>query len=423
MDNRLITVIFLLLAALLGQAQQKVTLWECHLKAIETYPLTSQEPLLSASRDLEISRLNKNYLPAMNINGQAHYQTDVTKIPVQEIPQFGVEPLSKDWYIVTLDVQQVLYDGSSTTRHKDLEEVNYEIDKQNLAIDLYQLKVRINQVYFSILLLNEQLGILQLHLNTLEANLETVDAGVRNGNLLSSNADVLKAEILQVHQSIDEVTIQRDAAISALNRYTDMGLNAKDEFLIPEVGPLPLEITNNRPEYRLFSIQDKQLEMSKNLAGSKLLPRFSAFGQAGYGRPGYDMLKNSFDDFYMIGARLTWQFWDWNKTRKEKEILTLKQDILRTRQETYDHNILIELESKFAAVKKAEKFIQRDQELIGIRERISESASSQLENGMITSSEYLTELNAASKAKLDLEVHKIELVKARLEAQSTLGNL
>jgi len=46
-----------------------------------------------------------------------------------------------------------------------------------------------------------------------------------------------------------------------------------------------------------------------------------------------------------------------------------------------------------------------------------------LDNGIITSTDYLTELNAESKAKLDLEVHKIQLIKAMLEYQAAIGDL
>jgi len=157
--------------------------------------------------------------------------------------------------------------------------------------------------------------------------------------------------------------------------------------------------------------------------GSKNLPRLSAFGQAGYGRPGYDMLKNKFDDFYTIGARLSWNFWDWNQTKKEKEILTLQSSIITTQKETFDKHIRIDLENKVSGIRKAEGMILRDEAIIELREKITASSSAQLENGVITSTEYITALNAESKAKLDLEVHKIELVKAKLDYQTTLGNL
>ena len=404
-------------------SQNSVTLEDCYEKAIANYPLMQQEALLASSNELTLKNLNKNYLPQMNLSGQASYQSDVTKVPIQDIPIFGVEPLSKDWYKVTLDVNQVIYDGSSTSRQKELEEVNHEINKQNLEIEQYDLKVRINQIYFSIVLLNENKNIVELHLSTLKAKLKEVESGVKNGIILASNQDILLAEILNIEQSLEELEISRNAAISILNEYTALTLNSSTQFILPEFDIDFQTISNNRPEYQLMSIQQQKLEASKKLIGSKNLPRLSAFGQAGYGRPGYDMLKNQFDDFYMIGARLSWHFWDWNHSRKEKEILGLQQNIISTQKDTFDKNIKIDLENKMATIQKTEAHISRDEQIIEIRDRIANTSSSQLDNGTITSTEYLTELNAASKAKLDREVNKIELIKAKLDYQTTLGNL
>jgi outer membrane protein TolC len=285
------------------------------------------------------------------------------------------------------------------------------------------LKERINRVYFSVLLLRANDEILQLHLGNLKAKMKEVKSGVENGVLLASNEHVLKAEILKVEQSINEIRADLDAYLNILEQYTGLEVNEQTEFLLPEIDIKMDSPENNRPEMTLFSLQQQQLEASKNLTGSKTLPRLSAFGQAGYGRPGFDMLKNEFTDFYIVGAKLSWNFWDWNQTRKEKEILGLKQNIISTQRETLDKNINIDLENKKASIRKVQDKIEQDEEIIALREDIVKSVSSQLDNGVITSSEYLTELNASSRAKLDKEVHKIELVKAKIEYQTTLGNL
>lgn len=411
------------MAALFMHAQQQVTLDLCYEKAIENYPLTVQGELLSSSNELAIKNLNKNYLPNLLLNGQLHYQSDVTKVPVQEIPLFEVDQLSNDWYKITLDVNQVIYDGSATSRQKELEQVNYEIRQQNLEVELFNLKQRINQVYFNIILLKKNKKIIELHLNTLQSRMKIIQSGVDNGTILSSNVDILKAEIIQIEQSVEEISISQKAYVSILNEYTALNLTEHAVFRLPDVITQQDSYVNNRPEYTLFSMEQKKIERSKKVIGSKILPRLSAFGQAGYGRPGYDMLKNQFDDFYMVGARLSWNFWDWNHTKKEKEMLDLQYTIINTQKETFDKNVRIDLENKLAAIRKTEQLIIRDEELIQLRTKISSSYSSQLDNGIITSTEYITELNAESKAKLDLEVHKVELVKAKLDYQSTLGNL
>jgi outer membrane protein TolC len=407
-------------------AQESITLELCYEKGIENYPLTKQKALLSASNVLKIQKLNKNYLPEMMVNGQMHYQSDVTKTPFQDatIPGLPTIPtVAKDWYKISLDVNQVIYDGSTINRQKAVENIDLEIEEQNIEVELFKLKERINQIYFSVLLLRENIQVIVLHKDVLQAKFKDVESGIRNGTILESNADILKAEIIQIDQQIAEININMQASIEILNELTALTITTETEFKLPDVSIDLTNYLNSRPENMLFALQQDKLDASKKVLGSKLIPRLYAFGQAGYGRPGYDMLKNEFDDFYMIGARLHWKIWDWNKSGREKDILDVQHKIIDTQKETFDKNIRIDLQHKIAEIKKYEDMISRDIQIIELREKIVKSASSQLDNGLITATEYLAELNSESRSKLDLKAHKIQLIKAKLDYKTTLGNL
>jgi len=407
-------------------AQESITLETCYQSAIENYPLTRQKELLPISNELKVKNLNKNYLPEMMVNGQAHYQSDVTKTPFQNASIPGIEPIptvANDWYKISLDVHQVIYDGSTTGRQKDLEEINLEIEQQNIDIELYKLKERVHHIYFSVLLYRENIHVIELHKSILAAKLKDVESGIQNGTILASNADILKAEIIQIEQSLAELNIGIQTSVEILNELTALQLNTKTEFQLPDISIDLSSYLNSRPEYLLFTLQQDKLEASKKVIGTKLIPRLSAFGQAGYGRPGYDMLNPNFDDFYMIGARLNWNIWDWNRSGKEKAILDLQSQIIDTQKETFDKNIRIDLQNKIAEIRKVEEMIGRDLQIIELRERISKASSSQLDNGVITSTEYLTEINAESRSKLNLRAHKIQLAKAKLDYKATIGNL
>ncbi len=424
------TIIFSILLYLFASysliAQESITLETCYQSAIQNYPLTRQKELLPLSNELRLKNLNKNYLPEMMINGQAHYQSDVTKTPFQNASIPGIEPIptvANDWYKISLDVNQVIYDGSTTGRQKQLEQINLEIDQQNIDIELYKLKERVNQIFFNVLLFRENIHVIELHKNILTAKLSDVESGIRNGTILASNADILKAEIIQIEQSLTELNIGIQTSIDILNELTALQLNNSTEFEMPDISIDMSSYFNSRPEIMLFSLQQDKLQASKKVISTKLIPRLSAFGQAGYGRPGYDMLNPNFDDFYMIGARLNWNIWDWNRSGKEKAILDLQSQIINTQKETFDKNIRIDLQNKIAEIRKVEEMIDRDLQIIELRERISKASSSQLDNGVITSTAYLTEINAESKSKLDLESHKIQLVKAKLDYKATIGNL
>ena len=402
--------------------QDTITLSLCYEKAVENYPLTRQDSLLSVSNELKIKNLNKNYLPQLMINGQLHYQSDVTKTPFQDIPGIKIPTVEKDWYKITLDANQVIYDGGITAKQKELENSKVAIDRQNLELELYKLKERINTIYFSILLFQENNKTLLILKKNLEAKLSDVNSGVKNGLLLSSNSDILQAEIINLEQSIIEIEIGLSTSKNIMNEYTGLNLNETTLLSLPEIQINTNVFENNRPEYALMTLQQNQSSAMKGVTGRKTMPRIYAFGQLGYGRPGYDMLKNEFDDFYMVGARLNWNIWDWNHSKKEKEVLDIQSQIINTQKETFDKNLKIDLQNKLADIRKIEEIIKRDKEIIILRERISKSSSSQLDNGVITSTEYLTEINAEASAKLKLTTHKIQLEKAKIDYSASLGD-
>jgi hypothetical protein len=61
--------------------------------------------------------------------------------------------------------------------------------------------------------------------------------------------------------------------------------------------------------------------------------------------------------------------------------------------------------------------------MIVLRSKITKAAASQLGNGAIPASDYLARLNEETTARLNLEIHKIQLAKAKLSYLYTLGKL
>src|SRR5215207_4106658 len=104
------------------QAQEitHLTLEQANQLAQQNYPLIKQKDLVKQTTDITIANLNKQFLPQVSANGQATYQSDVTKIDVP-LPGFKIEPPSKDQYKVLADVSQLVYDGGAITQRKELQ--------------------------------------------------------------------------------------------------------------------------------------------------------------------------------------------------------------------------------------------------------------------------------------------------------------
>jgi outer membrane protein TolC len=331
--------------------------------------------------------------------------------------------LSKDWYKVTLDVNQAVYEGHITFYQKKLESYNLQADQVSVRIELYKLKERINQYYFNILILQESKRQLQTTKEQLEAKLKEVESAVANGVMLASNKDALSVELIRIDQLMTEIDLDRSAAFSILSELTSTPIPESAFLVMPQVQLSSFAYENKRLEIQLFDIQQDRSGIQKNMVTTKWNPKFYAYGQAGYGRPGLNFLSNDFSPWWIVGAKLTWNFWNWNQNRNEKKIYDLQKELIGTQKETFDKNTRMETDRQIAEILKLTELLKKDEEIIDLRIRITRSASSQLDNGVITSSDYISRLTEETMARLAMELHRIQLVRARLSYLFTVGKL
>jgi len=399
--------------SLQAQENKAITLQYCQTEAINNYPTLKDKILLQNVSELRVRNVNAGILPQINLNGQATYQSDAIDIT---LPSPSGTPInitqSKDQYKLTLDVNQLLFDGGTTRYQRKLEEVSLTSDLQQVDVDLFKIKEQVNNVFFLLLNLQENQRLLITTLDEIKEREKIVSSSVKHGVLMPSDLDVLAAERLKTEQQLAEIDINRKAALSVLSLFINQSLSDSAKFELPLI-EFKDTIAIKRPELALFDLQEKRIDANKQLTGSLLMPKAYAFAQAGYGRPGLNMLSNEFSPFYILGASLKWNLWDWNKNRHDRQILDIQKQMVNTRRETFDKNLNIDLQNRLATIKKMEEALKRDNQIVELRSRVTRTAASRLENGVITSTDYLTDLNTETIAKISLETHKIQLVQAK----------
>lgn len=388
-------------------AQQRLSLEECYTLADANYPIGRQTQLLKNRTDLEISVLEKEKLPKVGVNAQATYQSEVVKFPF-ELPNSSVEPLNKDQYRATLDVNQLIYNGGSIDANLKLKLVELETQQQMVAVNLYQLKNRINQSYFSVLLLQQKIYLLDLKQKQLQSQIDEVITGVKYGAILPASENVLEAENLKISQQLSQVNFDRKKALNNLSALINKEIS-QDVILIKPEFPFLFTRDFLRPELQYFDLQIKQLESSREVLSKSNLPKVYGFAQAGYGNPGLNFLENSFQEFYMVGFKANWNVFDWGKNKAQKQALLVSREIVNTEKETFQINNDMQLKDARYEISNMEALIEADKEIVILREKVLESATSQLKNGVINSSEYLTEFNKLYESMIDQKLHEIQL--------------
>lgn len=399
-----LVILLLFLLSISSNAQQTLTPEDCYTLVTKNYPLSKQSGLLKQKANYEIEALSKGKLPRIDVNAQATYQSEVIGFPATFS---GVQPLNKDQYRATLDVSQLIYNGGVIDANAKLKEAQTKTQQQQIEINLYQLKSRINQYYFSILLLQEKTALLSAKKELLGSKVKEVQSAVKFGAILPASEQILEAEIIKINQQLTEIKFEKIKLLNNLSELTFTKIDSETILVQPETKALNTNVS--RPEIAFYDLQNQQIEFSKGLISKSNLPKINAFGQAGYGNPGLNMLDNSFQTFYVVGLKANWNVFDWGKNKTDKKALDISKEIVTSDKETFELNNKMQLEEQDYEIKKMEQLLLSDGEIIQIREKIIKSSDAQLKNGVITASEYLVELTNLFEAKNILKTHEVQL--------------
>ena len=417
--KRLAFLTILILPVLPLTAQQTVTLWQCYDSAAVISPLSGERELYAGMTLLRDRNLAAAWLPSLDLGGSFNYHSDVVDVSEMPgsmpIPPEVLPSIPNEQYRATVDLSQVIWDGGVTRSAREVEKVVSELNMQQSEADIYRLREQVNNLFFPILLVRSQAEVTAVLISELEARISEAESGVKNGVLLPVTLDVLNAEMIKAEQAAAELDRRHEALARALEQLTGMSglkyavLELPDHFI---TGNEKME----NPDLQLFDIRSRQLELSKNLLKSQRMPRLFGFAQAGYGNPpGNNFLSDKADIYYSLGAGLKWNIYDWGKNSNEQKTLAIQQQLLEIRKGAAEESLQRMLTLKMAEIESLREASGRDEELIGIRSRIATAAASQLKNGTITASQYMTELNNEKQAVIAAAARRISIARAETE--------
>lgn len=401
------------------QSALSLSIDACYQLAEQNYPLVKQYALLEKTREYSLTNASKGYLPQINVNGQASYQSDVTQIPIS-LPNIDIPLISQDQYKLYGEVSQPLTDLFTVRYQKELIEVNTAVEEQKIEVELHKLKERINQFYFSILLIDAQLAQTEILKRDIRAGIDKNKVAIANGIALKSSSDVLQVELLKTNQRTIELKATRKGYADMLSLFVNHPVD--ENTILEKPYPISLATEIKRPELKLLETRQKTFDVQHKLIDTKMLPRFNIFFQGGYGRPALNMLNNNFDLYYIGGVRLTWNISSFYTQKQEKQLLHLNHNALEVQKETFLFNTNLTLKQQNSEISKLEELMQTDQEIVRLRQNVKLSAQNQLAYGTATTNDYLTYIHAEDQAKQNLIVHEIQLLMARYNFITTSGN-
>lgn len=400
-----------------GQVGPALTLDSCQHWAGIRYPLTKQTTLIERASDYNLANTAKGMWPRLLLAGQASYQSEVTQVPG---PETGIQPPAKDQYKMYGEINQPITEVFRVNQQKELVRVNTAIDQAKVEVELTDLEARINQIYFSILLLQAQEAQARLTQQDLELAAKKVRAAIANGTMLKSDGDQLQAEWLSADQRIKELHAAKTGFIHMLSLLIGKDLPAEVDLLIPP--EISSEHVIDRPELVLYDLQKRALNVQQRLVDAENTPRVSLFLQGGYGRPALNVLRNDFRGYYLGGVRFTWNLANFYTSANEKQLLENAQKMQDVQEETFLLNTNLQLTQQREEIAKYQSLLETDAAIVALRDNIKSTAMAQLENGIITTNDYLQQVNAADKAEQNQLIHQIQLLLAQYTYQTISGN-
>jgi len=410
-----------------GYAQKVLTLRECYDKAENSAAIAGDKESYSAISQLKDKNLSKGWLPTLDASGSFIYNSEVVDlgsslgaIPIPGIAD-AIKPMPKEQYRLTLEINQVFYDGGVIRGSRALEKADLQINEKQTETDLYKLRSQINIIYFNLLLLDRQKELLNNYLDLIGKRISSMQSAVDNGIVLRSDVDVMRSEKIKLEQQLRENEIRKNSLIKILSDLTGIEIDQSSELVMPALSE-EFSSELSRPELEVFDLRKDQLAASMKLINSKRMPKAFGFATLGYGNPpGNNFFKDEFAPYYILGAGVRWNIFDWNKAKNEKQIISLQQGMIDSRKNDLTDNLNRLLETKNAEILSLNSLIQTDTELIALRKRITASAESQYENGTITATEYLNEINTEKLVLINHEIHKINLAMAKVEYLNICG--
>ena len=420
--------LILLLMCINFYSRADVTLDYCLERAEANYPTIKKYALVENLTTLNLSEINRGWLPSIGLSAQGNIQNVVPAFPSvlrNMLAQNGFElkGMGKLQYKVAAELNQTIWDGGSSKASREVERAYLNQSKAALDVELYAIRSQVENLFFGILLIQEQMKQTESTINLLSANLQQLKSMIQNGVAMQSDADMIEAQYLTLCQNLTSARTSMEGYRAVLSIY--IGEDLGQQVLKCPDAAIPQSAESARPELSLF---DKQI--ARNIAQVKaidtsVMPRIGFFTQAYYGYPGYNyfesMTNRTLSFNIMAGVKVSWSIDGFYTKNLKREKLAEDRDIINVDREKFLFNSNIQSTRELSEINAIAEVMKEDARIVELRSKVRRSAESQLQNGIIDATALLSKINDENQAKLNAAYHKIQHVQNIYKLKNTLN--
>lgn len=422
--KRVLKNVFVSLAAICAgyAAHAQTTLDECIGWAYDNYSQIKEMSLVEMTKGIDLKNAAYAWLPHLNISGKATWQSEVVEMPM-DIPGMDIN-IPHDQYGLTAEFTQQLWDGGTSRSQKELAEAGAEVKKTQLETNLWSIRSRVQNVFLGIILIDKQLELNRLLRESLERSSEEVKSRMEAGVALPSDLDQVSVNILSCLQQRASLDADRKSYVKILGLLT--GRDMTDvELAVPQDAVNYVDDGardfGTRPEMAFYAAQLKQNEFQRRQLNTLISPKLNLSLQGGYGRPGMNMLSGDFSGYFVAWLKLQWNIGALYTRGLDKRKVNADAQKIDLTRKSFILNSSVEAEQKNNAILKARDVLEKDSEIIALRQRIRASGENQYREGTIKMNDYLSMLDEEYKAKANESMHEVQLMMAVYDMKNTIG--
>ena len=246
---------------------------------------------------------------------------------------------------------------------------------------------------------------------------------MQNGVANQADLDMIRVEQLKVKQKKAELNaIQKSyREMLAVMTADTTALTAALEKPVFDTD-MSREFGIKRPELKLFDAQTSLFASQEKIIRAGNLPKLGVFGQGGYGNPGLNMFNPGFTPYYILGAKLTWNFSGLYSQGNHLQKIALNKQTVASQKETFLFNTNLKVVNAQNEIAKIKEQIKSDDEIIAPRKNIKKAAEVKVENGTLTVTDLIREINAESTAIQEKALRQIQLSMAVYNLKNITNN-
>lgn len=403
-----------------------IQLADAQQAAMASDPRMRQLTLLESQSSLRVQNVTAQWKPSVAIESLAQYQSDAPTAPVLVPGGKPVFSAPKENVDLSGRVDQRLFD-SSIGAQAAVERAQLLEQQARVRAAVYAVRQQVNDAFFAAATLQQRRTVVAATITELEGRLRESTARVREGTALPADAAAIEATLLQRQQDEDELRASISAALARLATIIGRPISPDSVPVVPDLSLTMaatrdrLQTLRSRPEYEQFARTRDRIARQRDVAGTQSQPKLSAFGRVGYGRPALDFIQNEWQPYGIGGVRLQWNAWNWGTTGREREAQSLQEQIVATDEAAFTKSIAVAIEGDLATIDHLTRALASDQRIIDLRAEVERSARVRLQEGVLTSSDYLARDTELLQARTAQATHQVELAQARARLLTTVG--